>query len=195
MNSPSPERNHKVARVIGELPIAQYSGSPRRYGVRENSRLPSLLSSPSMYMTPRPGFPQRILPTTPNQKDKETDYLSNTKEDTTEILVETPSPPNEISSTLVVSPTVEETPPPEQPSPTPEPDDDDDEDFLKPSFLSSDNLSSLVTPGGSTFDYLYEFSETRKVLEEFFKCPPPTEEKENNGETFPFQVNAIRIFE
>lgn len=28
----------------------------------------------------------------------------------------------------------------------------------------------------STFDYLYEFSETRKVLEEFFKCPPPDEE-------------------
>nr|XP_023017202.1 amyloid-beta A4 precursor protein-binding family A member 2-like isoform X7 [Leptinotarsa decemlineata] len=28
----------------------------------------------------------------------------------------------------------------------------------------------------STFDYLYEFSETRKVLEEFFKCPPPEEE-------------------
>ncbi|XP_015127048.1 uncharacterized protein LOC107048400 isoform X2 [Diachasma alloeum] len=188
-NSPSPERNHKVARVIGELPIAQYSGSPRRYGVRENSRLPSLLSSPSMYMTPRPGFPQRILPTTPNQKDKETDYLSNSKEDTTEILVETSSPPNEISSTLVVSPTVEETPQPEPQSQTPEPEEEEEEeeDFLKPSFLSSDNLSSLVTPGGSTFDYLYEFSETRKVLEEFFKCPPPNEEKENNGETFPFQ--------
>lgn len=28
----------------------------------------------------------------------------------------------------------------------------------------------------STFDYLYEFSETRKVLEEFFKCPPPEDE-------------------
>lgn len=26
-------------------------------------------------------------------------------------------------------------------------------------------------PATSTFDYLYEFSETRKVLEEFFKCP------------------------
>lgn len=26
-------------------------------------------------------------------------------------------------------------------------------------------------PRNSTFDYLYEFSETRKVLEEFFKCP------------------------
>ncbi|XP_063980975.1 uncharacterized protein LOC135164497 isoform X6 [Diachasmimorpha longicaudata] len=187
-NSPSPERNHKVARVIGELPIAQYSGSPRRYGVRENSRLPSLLSSPSMYMTPRPGFPQRILPTTPNQKDKETDYLSNAKEDTTEILVETSSPQNEISSTLVVSPTIEEAPQPELQSQTPEPEEEEEEeDFLKPSFLSSDNLSSLVTPGGSTFDYLYEFSETRKVLEEFFKCPPPNEEKENNGETFPFQ--------
>jgi len=26
-------------------------------------------------------------------------------------------------------------------------------------------------PKSSTFDYLYEFSETHKVLEEFFKCP------------------------
>lgn len=78
-DSPSPERNHKVARVIGELPIAQYSGSPRRYGVRENTQLPSLLSSPSMYMTPRPGFPQRVLPTTPNHnKVKIIYYLTNT---------------------------------------------------------------------------------------------------------------------
>lgn len=36
------------------------------------------------------------------------------------------------------------------------------------------NLSANNT--SSTFDYLYEFSETRKVLEEFFKCPPPEEE-------------------
>lgn len=28
----------------------------------------------------------------------------------------------------------------------------------------------------STFDYLYEFSETRKVLEEFFKCPSTDEQ-------------------
>lgn len=73
-DSPPPERNHKVARVIGELPIAQYSGSPRRYGVRENSRLPTLLSSPSMYAAPRPGFPQRVLPTTPNQKEVNGDH-------------------------------------------------------------------------------------------------------------------------
>lgn len=30
----------------------------------------------------------------------------------------------------------------------------------------------------STFDYLYEFSETRKVLEEFFKCPETDKIKE-----------------
>ncbi|XP_022901190.1 uncharacterized protein [Onthophagus taurus] len=42
------------------------------------------------------------------------------------------------------------------------------------------NRNSPTSPRGtttsSTFDYLYEFSETRKVLEEFFKCPPPDEE-------------------
>lgn len=30
----------------------------------------------------------------------------------------------------------------------------------------------------TTFDYLYEFSETRKVLEEFFKCPDSDQIKE-----------------
>ncbi|XP_044016997.1 uncharacterized protein LOC122858276 isoform X3 [Aphidius gifuensis] len=250
-NSPSPERNHKVQRIIGELPIAQYSGSPRRYGVRENSRLPSLLSSPSsVYMTPRPGFPQRILPTTPNKKEYEqsspTEEIITTTTTTTsvpmtttitppqspsptpsssspslsssplppqlqlpttEILVETSSPTIEKLNNLIVTPQVIEDNQinNDSISPVPEPDDeddddddhdnddddhdddDDDRDFLKSSFLNTDNLSSLVTPGGSTFDYLYEFSETRKVLEEFFKCPAPNEEKENNGEAFPFQ--------
>lgn len=68
--------------------------------------------------------------------------------------------------------------------------DEEEEDSLKPSTLPADNISSLVSPGGSTFDYLYEFSETRKVLEEFFKCPAPTKEKENSIETFPFQVSS-----
>ncbi|XP_057323783.1 uncharacterized protein LOC130666622 isoform X5 [Microplitis mediator] len=197
VNSPSPERNHKVARVIGELPIAQYSGSPRRYGVRENSRLPNILSSPSIYMTPRPGFPQRILPTTPNQKEKETDYLTAKEEPVVEVLVDTttsPTPEKSNSNLIVTSHSVEEISTSQdlvsqsnESKTQQEEEEEEEEDFLKPSFLSSDNLSSLVAPGGSTFDYLYEFSETRKVLEEFFKCPAPTEEKENNGESFPFQ--------
>ncbi|XP_032684972.1 uncharacterized protein LOC116850552 isoform X12 [Odontomachus brunneus] len=167
-DSPSPERNHKVARVIGELPIAQYSGSPRRYGVRENPQLPSLLSSPSMYMTPRPGFPQRVLPTTPNH---------NEKEDTSAEIV--------VDKTVIENiSTEDQSVNPSPPSPKVE---EEEEDSLKPSTLPADNISSLVSPGGSTFDYLYEFSETRKVLEEFFKCPAPTKEKENNIESFPFQ--------
>ena len=44
--------------VIGSLPIAEYEGSPRRYGLRTNENMiPTLLSSPS-FAIPRPGFPQ-----------------------------------------------------------------------------------------------------------------------------------------
>ncbi|XP_068970557.1 uncharacterized protein [Bombus flavifrons] len=169
VDSPSSERNHKVTRVIGELPIAQYSESPRRYGVRD-TQLPCLLSSPSVYMTPRPGFPQRVLPTTPSH---------NEKEDTSaEIIVEKAVVETNINysddQAVNASP----------PSPKIE---DEEEDSLKPSTIPTDNISNLVSSGGSTFDYLYEFSETRKVLEEFFKCPPPTKEKENSTESFPFQ--------
>nr|XP_046485315.1 uncharacterized protein LOC124220455 isoform X12 [Neodiprion pinetum] len=171
-DSPPPERNHKVARVIGELPIAQYSGSPRRYGVRENSRLPTLLSSPSIYAPPRPGFPQRVLPTTPNQKEKEEKPVEISEKPVVELA----------SSGIEEPPSCPTPPPPEEPE-----DEEEEEDCLKSSVLPSDNLSSLVSPGGSTFDYLYEFSETRKVLEEFFKCPPPTEEKENNIDSSLFQ--------
>lgn len=172
-HSPSPERNHKVTRVIGELPIAQYSESPRRYGVRENPRLPTLLSSPSVYMTPRPGFPQRVLPNTPNQKEKEDNCNEslNIQESVIESTVMHSEDQNTNSLTPLNKTEV----------------DDKDEDPLNTSVLPSETISSLVSPGGSTFDYLYEFSETRKVLEEFFKCPPPSEEKENNTDSFAFQ--------
>lgn len=64
-------------------------------------------------------------------------------------------------------------------------DDDDEEDVEKPQMHSdatnivnnttSNNTFDMTSPTEnlptSTFDYLYEFSETRKVLEEFFKCP------------------------
>jgi hypothetical protein len=50
----------------------------------------------------------------------------------------------------------------------------------------------LDSLGGSTFDYLYEFSETRKVLEEFFKCPTPAEEE--SSDVFQFQVRSAILF-
>ncbi|XP_078052805.1 uncharacterized protein LOC144478627 isoform X2 [Augochlora pura] len=169
VDSPSSERNHKVARVIGELPIAQYSESPRRYGVRD-TQLPCLLSSPSVYMTPRPGFPQRVLPTTPSH---------NEKEDTSaDIIVE--------KAVVETNMNYSDDQPVNASPPSPKLE-DEEEDSLKPSTLPTDNISNLVSSGGSTFDYLYEFSETRKVLEEFFKCPPPSKEKENSTESFPFQ--------
>ena len=60
----------QVTKVIGNLPIAVYEGSPRRYGSRQlesynHPQLPSaqsLLASPSVY-PPRPGFPQRVVTT------------------------------------------------------------------------------------------------------------------------------------
>ncbi|XP_059058344.1 protein lin-10-like isoform X6 [Achroia grisella] len=81
------EDKNRVTRVIGELPIAEYEGSPRRYGIGTQK---------ATNKSPRPGFPQRVV-----------------------------------------------------------------------------TESRDVTPpsGSAAFDYLYEFSETRKVLEEFFKCP------------------------
>ncbi|XP_031777781.1 serine-rich adhesin for platelets isoform X11 [Nasonia vitripennis] len=256
---PSAEMNHKgssAARVIGELPIAQYSGSPRRYGVRENVRLPSLLSSPSsVYVAPRPGFPQRVLPTTPSQKEKDEncseilvesnaviessvlahldDALANIGVTTTAATTTTASSPMSgnnscygvtstttppttitlnssmapISSVNLSSSPIRRLAEEDEDEDDEDEDDDDDEEQhrrtnagvtdragavssadspLKPFTLPGDNLSSLESLGGSTFDYLYEFSETRKVLEEFFKCPPPAEEKDPS-ETFPFQ--------
>ncbi|XP_037298852.1 uncharacterized protein LOC115446582 [Manduca sexta] len=98
------EDKGRVTRVIGELPIAEYEGSPRRYGVGTQKTARS----------PRPGFPQRVV-----------------------------------------------------------------------------TESRDVSPPASSaaFDYLYEFSETRKVLEEFFRCPTvPTQTQLNtNDEIVNFQ--------
>lgn len=41
-------------------------------------------------------------------------------------------------------------------------------------------LNKSAATATTTFDYLYEFSETRKVLEDFFKCPNNDEEKKIN---------------
>lgn len=63
------EAMDRVTKVIGNLPIAVYEGSPKRYGPRQvesncsHPQLPSaqsLLASPSVY-PPRPGFPQRVV--------------------------------------------------------------------------------------------------------------------------------------
>ncbi|XP_052740089.1 uncharacterized protein LOC112044395 isoform X2 [Bicyclus anynana] len=99
------EDKSRFTRVIGELPIAEYEGSPRRYGVG---------SQKIHVRSPRPGFPQRVVPT-------------------------------------------------------------DSRDVTPP-------------PSSAAFDYLYEFSETRKVLEEFFRCPTlPGQQQNSTDEIVNFQ--------
>lgn len=50
--------------------------------------------------------------------------------------------------------------------------------YLTSSSTTNANRSPLTTAANTTtFDYLYEFSETRKVLEDFFKCPNTDEDK------------------
>lgn len=50
--------------------------------------------------------------------------------------------------------------------------------YLAPTPTVSANRSPLATSTNTTtFDYLYEFSETRKVLEDFFKCPNAEDDK------------------
>ncbi|KAG8245305.1 Amyloid-beta A4 precursor protein-binding A member 1 [Homalodisca vitripennis] len=132
----SPEGG-KVPRVIGSLPIAEYEGSPRRYGPRQsdNPVLPSahsLLASPSVY-TPRPGFPQRVVA-------EEGESMQGTDMATLDTTVATSPSTNSIVTT-----------------------------------------TTATTTGHNTFDYLYEFSETRKVLEEFFK---PGDNKHASSQPF-----------
>lgn len=50
--------------------------------------------------------------------------------------------------------------------------------YLTSPSTTNANRSPLTTAANTTtFDYLYEFSETRKVLEDFFKCPNTDEDK------------------
>ncbi|XP_017869015.1 PREDICTED: putative mediator of RNA polymerase II transcription subunit 26 [Drosophila arizonae] len=72
--------------------------------------------------------------------------------------------------------------------------------------IASNSSAIGTTPGqlslhtkSSTFDYLYEFSETRKVLEEFFKCPSndeqPILENGSDVDSIDIQYEFHRNFE
>ncbi|XP_050054967.1 uncharacterized protein LOC114125090 isoform X1 [Aphis gossypii] len=104
----STENTDALVRSQCEIQANDFNGSPKQYREEEQS-MPSLLSSPTLYM-PRPGFPQRVI--------------------------------------------------------------------------QDDSRSSSPSPT-MNFDYLYEFSETRKVLEEFFKSGA------ENQDTQPLQFQDL----
>lgn len=51
-----------------------------------------------------------------------------------------------------------------------------------------------LAPSSMTFDYLYEFSETRKVLEEFFKCPKSNDIDHDTGTLDDINEFQVRHF-
>lgn len=118
---------------------------------------------------PRPGFPQRIVSfdqqtrtPTPNSMQsipKSYSFDEQPKLITTSTLIPTTFIKGSYDLPETKVELIEE-----QPAPEIDYSYDIDAATLKPS-------SPTELPLTSTFDYLYEFSETRKVLEEFFKCP------------------------
>ncbi|XP_023166625.1 uncharacterized protein LOC111596583 isoform X2 [Drosophila hydei] len=108
----------KVTKMIGQLPIAEYEGSPRRFGNQQ------VAAKGVGFPRRAPGFPQRVSPI----KQR----LDNNGKSSVGNLID---------------------------------------------LIDHEGTSATATSKTPTFDYLYEFSETRKVLEEFFKGNPDDDEK------------------
>nr|XP_045604824.1 uncharacterized protein LOC123762353 isoform X5 [Procambarus clarkii] len=158
---------HKVTK-IGNVPIAEYEGSPRRYGPRPSPRShsPRAGHNAPPPRPPRPGFPRRVL------AEEEAARESSSE------------PPAATSSEASVpqGDDREMTPQEDPSSDLPGPDSCSEAESDSPappviaiSTLTSSYSGSLTTqPNPDTldtdmYDYSYEMSETRKVLEEFFK--------------------------
>ncbi|XP_030380781.1 uncharacterized protein LOC115628723 isoform X2 [Scaptodrosophila lebanonensis] len=124
----------KVTKMIGQLPIAEYEGSPRRFGNQQQQQLKGFPKRP-------PGFPQRVSPTTGSVSNKQRG--SNNNNNTSANMVDH----NKSSVGNLID------------------------------LIDHEDAGSATASKTPTFDYLYEFSETRKVLEEFFKANPDDEKR------------------
>lgn len=151
-------------------------------------------SSPS---PPRPGFPQRVVSYSQNALAKSPSDLSQRhyQHDEQQMNIPAYTSTSKLIPTTFISSSAYE---------TPQTIHEEADEVLqnKPSLRSSPteetptvvrhqesaasenaNIFQVTSPTEenvptSTFDYLYEFSETRKVLEEFFKCPDTDQTKE-----------------
>ncbi|XP_034650385.1 uncharacterized protein LOC117889922 isoform X6 [Drosophila subobscura] len=129
LRSDSQEDILKVTKMIGQLPIAEYEGSPRRFG-NQPATVPAAATSMASNSGSRkrpPGFPQRVSPTTSGS-----------------------GVAGKASSGNLIDLN------------------DHEEDS---------RMAAAAREKTPAFDYLYEFSETRKVLEEFFKANPDDEKR------------------
>ena len=164
------------SRVIGGITIAEYDGSPRRYRPRGSNETASNTSSNSdvsktsagggstagsvkastANRTARhglrmPGFPQRVLPPPETTSSATSSPVSTKKETLESKVVSHQVEEEELLKFDDVPPTVTHD--------------------VKKSMKSDVDLSHQLTRKnvGDDFDLRYEFSETRKVLEEFFQ--------------------------
>lgn len=121
----------KVTKMIGQLPIAEYEGSPRRFGNQQQQQQVAGKTS-SGFPKRAPGFPQRVSPTT--QRMDNNNVMGNK------------------AGKASVGNLID--------------------------LIDHESTSATASSKTPTFDYLYEFSETRKVLEEFFKANPDDDDDE-----------------
>lgn len=121
----------KVTKMIGQLPIAEYEGSPRRFGNQQQQQQQGTGKSSSGFPKRAPGFPQRVSPTT--QRMDNNNVMGNK------------------AGKASVGNLID--------------------------LIDHESTSATASSKTPTFDYLYEFSETRKVLEEFFKANPDDDDE------------------
>jgi hypothetical protein len=203
--------------------IAEYDGSPRRFGMSSNEDIESQSQQQQQQQQqqsykmnlqgtispnsspPRPGFPQRILThhqqySTRSKSPIDCVKKSYSYDSAMSSISSYPSATQKLLPTTFISnkpysssTSQEKTQTIDEESESTNVDDDEmkpDEITKQPEAPQSHYLSSDIshafqvtspteeTMPTSTFDYLYEFSETRKVLEEFFKVPDTDKIKE-----------------
>ncbi|XP_073829981.1 X11L isoform X2 [Musca autumnalis] len=178
----------KVTKMIGQLPIAEYEGSPRRFGNQQQGGgggggtqkssggvvTSNITSGGSILPKRPPGFPQRVSPMavlTPQQQQQQHQEAAHARHQQMQqqhqfyaqatssgscsnaSFFNNDTANNKSTGNLIDI-------------------DGDGGDMITSSTnqsQSSSHDSSKSKVKTPTFDYLYEFSETRKVLEDFFK--------------------------
>lgn len=143
-----------------------------------------MLTSPTL-IPPRPGFPKRV--TSSPSMDSVTKKVSD--ENNTANVASQSEKPNQTSSCsstevtpspVIVPKSVKTTTILEEKSPVNPSSGNNTTQNPSTTFLDNNDSGGVSTEPtdmknstaySTTFDYLYEFSETRKVLEDFFKCP------------------------
>lgn len=178
----------KVTKMIGQLPIAEYEGSPRRFGNQPQLiKTNTTTSGNSMIPKRPPGFPQRVSPMTsltPQQQQQQHQEAAHARHQqmqqqhqfyaqatssgscTNSSIYNNDANNKSIGNLIDIDADDEDVAPQQAQHTSP-----------STSLIQNNDLSKCNKVKTPTFDYLYEFSETRKVLEEFFKANPEDEKR------------------